>query len=159
MICSLDEYPLMRSVLLLITALLLSTAPAQAEKIYRWTDADGQVHFGSQPPREVNLQAESVELRVQRGATPASTVPTQPKATTEAGQAEATTGKPVALQPSVSKEQAEKNCQQAREYKQALNEAANRRFQMPDGSFRPLTSAERDEQNKDVDELIRQYCR
>jgi len=159
LIYSLDEYPLMRSVLLLITALLLSAAPAQAEKIYRWTDADGQVHFGSQPPREVNLQAESVELRVQRGATPASAEAAQSTAETAAAARETTASKPVALQPSVSKEQAEKNCQQAREYKQALNEAANRRFQMPDGSFRPLTSAERDEQNKDVDELIRQYCR
>ena len=149
----------MRSVLLLVTALLLSAAPAQAEKIYRWTDADGQVHFGSQPPHELSQPAERVELRVQRAASPASTVPAQPKATTEAGQTEGTTGKPVALQPSVSKEEAEKNCQQAQAYKQALNEAANRRFQMPDGSFRPLTSAEREQQNKEVDELIRQYCR
>lgn len=150
----------MRSVLLLVTALLLSAAPAQAEKIYRWTDADGQVHFGSQPPHELSQPAERVELRVQRAASPANAAPAQPGATAATESKEpASTAKPATLQPSISKEEAEKNCQQAQAYKQALNEAANRRFQMPDGSFRPLTSAEREQQNKEVDELIRQYCR
>ena len=35
---------------LLLTVWLLHS-PAHASDIYRWTDADGQTHFGDQPPR------------------------------------------------------------------------------------------------------------
>lgn len=39
--------------LLLAGVLLALTAPASAE-IYRWVDSDGRVHFGDQPPRDVD---------------------------------------------------------------------------------------------------------
>lgn len=142
----------MRSVLLLITALLLSATPAQAEKIYRWTDADGQVHFGSQPPRELQNKAEAIEVRTPRLSTPAAAPDT------EATPA-ATTTTEVSLAPGISAEQAAAYCQQARQQKETLAVNFNRRFQMPDGTFRPLTDAERAEQNKTADEIIRQHCR
>lgn len=47
----------MRSLLIL---LVLASTPTLAE-IYRWTDAEGRVHFGQRPP----AQAERIEVRPQ----------------------------------------------------------------------------------------------
>lgn len=34
----------------LLVALLVACAPAGAKEVYRWTDANGKVHYGEQPP-------------------------------------------------------------------------------------------------------------
>lgn len=53
-------------------ALLLSlflAAPAWSAGVYRWTDADGNVHFGDEPPAQ--RKAETVELKYnEMGSTP-----------------------------------------------------------------------------------------
>jgi glutaredoxin len=55
-----------RPVLLLLLFLAL---PAWGAGVYRWTDADGKVHFGDEPPAQ--RKAESVELKYnQVGSTP-----------------------------------------------------------------------------------------
>lgn len=143
----------MRPILFLLTAILLTgNTTVQAGKIYRWTDENGQTHFGSHPPQELQNKAESVQIRTPR-ATPSAPQP----ATDTTAPAPATTA--VTLTPSISAEQAAAYCQQAREQKQALAENFNRRFRMPDDTFRPLTDDERAQQNKAADDLIRQYCR
>ncbi|WP_127478282.1 glutaredoxin family protein [Sulfurivermis fontis] len=49
--------------------LLLLAGPATGAGIYRWTDAEGRVHFGDAPPDE--RQAEGVALRYNAvGSTP-----------------------------------------------------------------------------------------
>ncbi|MDH5785848.1 MAG: DUF4124 domain-containing protein [Chromatiales bacterium] len=59
----------------LILALLLSTTPAQAAKLYKWTDEDGNVHY-SQKPRNHTGDDEAVinqpqsEPQVEVEATP-----------------------------------------------------------------------------------------
>ncbi|WP_193162984.1 DUF4124 domain-containing protein [Microbulbifer hainanensis] len=42
-----------------LCALLLTAASADAEELYRWVDADGQVHFGDRPPQ--SAKAEDIE--------------------------------------------------------------------------------------------------
>jgi len=46
--------------LLLLCLLLILLANAAADQVYRWTDARGQVHYGTQPPQG---EAEKILMR------------------------------------------------------------------------------------------------
>ena len=46
---------------LVIIAAMMSMGPAVAGEVYRWTDADGQVHYGQRPPDDA-AGARSVQL-------------------------------------------------------------------------------------------------
>lgn len=54
---------MLRLATVLLTAVLLWPGwhPAQAGKVYKWTDADGRVHFSDQPVAAAN--AEEVKIR------------------------------------------------------------------------------------------------
>jgi glutaredoxin len=59
----------------LVTASLVLTFPTQAE-VYKWTDAQGVLHFSDKPPADGN--ADQVRLRATnsyRSAIPADTIP------------------------------------------------------------------------------------
>ena len=162
----------MRAFLCLFAVLFLFTSQTTlADKIYRWVDADNQVHFGSQPPAQ-NLQAEEVVLRIQQ---PSASAISNTKASADASsdvngnstkpsttspKKDAANGaKPaVAITPSIDPELAERNCRIAKEQKQNLSENFNRRFQQADGSYRQLTDAERTAKTQQMDEVIKQYC-
>ncbi len=47
--------------LLVFTLILASSLAVAANKIYRWVDADGIVHFGEQPPGQFNAEEVKVE--------------------------------------------------------------------------------------------------
>ena len=66
---------MVRALLLLIALAAAGTAAAQT--IYRWTDAQGRVHFGSEPP--AGLKAGAVQARVNSYQAPAKveSVPAQ----------------------------------------------------------------------------------
>ena len=44
-----------------LSALTLITFSAMADKVYKWTDADGNVHYGDRPP--VDAQRQEMQLR------------------------------------------------------------------------------------------------
>jgi hypothetical protein len=46
---------------LMIIAAAMAMGPVSAAEVYRWTDADGRVHYGSRPPQDA-AGARSVEL-------------------------------------------------------------------------------------------------
>lgn len=69
---TLHEEQLVKSLCLLILSLALATPPSFAEqakpgKIYKWTDENGVVHFGSRPPEQG--QADEVKVRAEPVAT------------------------------------------------------------------------------------------
>jgi hypothetical protein len=68
-----------RFVLISVLAALMLGAQAHAQKVYKWTDENGQVHFGTAPPAKQNAQA--VRLR--------SAPPPPAPAATEAAPADA----------------------------------------------------------------------
>jgi glutaredoxin len=60
---------------LLILFVLLLSGPVTAAGIYKWTDAQGNLHFSDQPPAEAD--AEQVKLRINSYTSPqVTTVPT-----------------------------------------------------------------------------------
>lgn len=147
----------MRVLLSLLTALFLFTSQnSVADPIYRWTDADGQVHFGSHPPAQ-DKPAEEVKLRVQQ---PSSSSATPTNTETSATSSDATAeSEPVSEEPKVDPVVAERNCRIALNQKQTLSENFNRRYKQPDGTVRPLDDAERAARIKQMDEAIKQYCK
>jgi Domain of unknown function (DUF4124) len=50
-------------------ALLISAAADAQQKIYKWTDADGQVHYDSKPPTTTKAQ----QIRQAKAPTPVAT--------------------------------------------------------------------------------------
>ncbi len=153
----------MRAFMYLFAVLFLFTSQASfADKIYRWTDAEGQVHFGSQPPQQDN-QAEEVKLRVHKPSSPTDTDTTnsaagsEDKSSKNEVNAEESVNK-MTYEPAIDPEVAARNCRIAKEQKKLLSENFNRRFQQPDGSVRPLSDAERTARMKQMDDVIKQYC-
>ena len=65
------------------------TALAQAEPIYRWVDAGGQIHYGSQPP------AKTTQFK----AVPVPAIPIQPAATTAPTNSAANANQPRTVDP------------------------------------------------------------
>ena len=141
----------------LLTALFLFTSQSSvADPIYRWTDTNGQVHFGSHPPAQ-DKPAEEVKLRVQQ---PSSSSATSTNTETSATSSNATAeSEPATEEPKVDPVVAERNCRIALDQKQTLSENFNRRYKQPDGTVRPLDDAERAARIKQMDEAIKQYCK
>ncbi len=141
-------------------SLSLGSSWVQAEKIYRWTDAKGQVHFSSQPPRDNNAEKLNVKGQPQLGsdaahaAAPATALT---NAATNDGTAANSQSK-TTIPASIDAKQAQENCRIATEHKKNLSENYSRRYQQADGSFRPLSDSERSEQNAKMDEMIKKFC-
>lgn len=69
---------------LLFTLMIIVFSPAHAGEIYKWTDANGKVHFGDRAPgaattpaQVVDPRVNVVESRMSRGAPPPVDVPAQ----------------------------------------------------------------------------------
>ena len=95
---------------LAVTMALVAT-PAGAQTVYKWVDAEGKVHFGSQRPRET--PAEVVELRVSpppgADGAPAPAAAPPPDAPAQAGDAS-----PVSEQEAAERQLNAINCRIAR---------------------------------------------
>jgi hypothetical protein len=55
----------MSKLLLLLGLLPLALHGVQAGELYKWTDADGKVHFSDKPPKPSVATAKTVEVKVQ----------------------------------------------------------------------------------------------
>ncbi len=127
---------------LLLMALWLPSHTALAEKIYRWVDEDGQVHFSSQPRRGVDDDTYNVQIN--RVIPPQLEEESPPEEETISG---------------VSVEQAQSLCANAREVKELLSSELNRPFTREDGTVRPLTDEERKSKLEAANQRIKDYCR
>lgn len=137
----------------LVCALLLTVFPAEASKIYRWKDADGVVHFGSEPPQD-QPQAERYQLRVQPSSQPVEN--TAPKEEKAAPQVKTET---ITMPASIDAETAKQHCAQAKSQKVMLSENFNRRYKQEDGTYRPFNDEQRAAKIAEMDKLISVYCR
>ncbi len=62
----------MKKIIVSLAVLILSISGAYAGEVYKWTDAEGKVHFSARPPTE---KAATVEIKKYKGAQPAGTAP------------------------------------------------------------------------------------
>lgn len=150
----------MRTVLCLLTALfLLASQAALASKIYRWVDADGQTHFGSQPPEQVH-NAEELNLRIQPpSSTGQTTTENSTNGSAESSEQPTDEAQAEPTKPAIDPEVAARNCRLAKERIDQLSVNFNQRYKQADGTVRPLTDAERAAQTKQMNEVIQKYCK
>jgi hypothetical protein len=141
-----------------LATLFTATLPNQtaAAQVFKWVDDKGQVHFGEMPPESRTQKAEVYDIRVTPPSSSPVTSTDQTMADKQDDPAEENNG--TELKGSVSAEDADKYCQQGRDYKQTLSGSASRRFTQADGSVRPLNDEERAAEQKKADDIIARYC-
>lgn len=138
-------------VLIALTAVASFSAPAlAAAKIYKWTDANGQVHFDSSPPP--GQVTEKVRIRKGVDAPPAA-----PADTTSGATSAATGTAKVALTPQ-QRTELSAYCNSMRGRISVLKQGGNVIEKNPDGSSAALDS-NAVAQKLSVDEKnVRTYC-
>ncbi len=139
-------------VLIATTAMASFCAPASgAAKIYKWTDANGQVHFDSTPPP--GQVTEKVQIR--KGVDAPVVTPTTPASKPNANSAK-NTGKPT-LSPA-QRAELTTYCSGMRERIGILKQGGNVVEKNPDGSNLALDAAAIAEKVKADEGNVKTYC-
>lgn len=148
----------MKPVLLAMTALLLlSSAAASAESVYKWTDKEGVTHFGDRQP--AGQQSESVDVKTgtsQSSGNRASATE-QVKALNEKQAREQEQEKQSRAEEAQRKQQ-QKNCEIARENLNTLNTYSRIKVQGEDGEQRYLTPEEITERKARFQKVVDDSC-
>ena len=69
----------MAALRLLLLALLIAPLPAGAE-VYKWTDAQGRLHYSDSPPPEVKAKQVTIKINSIQGPAVVSTIRDAPAA-------------------------------------------------------------------------------
>lgn len=148
----------MKSTTLLLCLLLSSgvalNAFAAQGKIYKWTDAKGQVHFGSQPPANTNAQvmgtkAISEPVEGEAATQAAAGTPSAPSADKKTT-AKASNSSPKTKDP--------ERCSNAKENVEKLNGYARIKVKDEDGNYRILTQEEQQQKLTEFNKAIEESC-
>ena len=132
--------------LLAMTLGLTLAAPAMAD-IYRWTDDDGQVHFGENPPPGVD--AEQLD-------SPAAPAPSDSEPAPEAGQTDDTEE---AAAPDDAPDPALAGmCDDVRQNAEVYADESVRRVQREDGEVEVLTPEEREQRLEEAEAFLDEHC-
>lgn len=128
------------------TAVLLSSVATSAASkgYYRWTDAQGQIHYTQNPP--LDQPAEFI-----RTGPPHVTPALMPAETADGGHPEVETWEGLP-------EPDPELCRQAREVLESLDGYVRIRARKPDGTHTVLTEADKEEQREIAREAIELYC-
>lgn len=127
--------------------------PAMAG-IYKWQDADGQVHFGEHPPPGVD--AERIDAR---GMGPAT--PPEDEGTTEADdQPDEQAGDPEAetVEDQDREEALAEACEDVRQNVEILSDESLRRIQENGGDAQILSPEEREERLAEAQAFLEEHC-
>ncbi len=147
--------------LMFALCLLLACNSALAGDVYRWTDANGTVHFGEHPPQGVKASrlSTSTGKRSTRGASPKAEEEAEAASsgapTAEAEQPEAQPT--VAAKPPKPKKNKE-ICERARYNYTTLSERARIRQKDENGEESYMTEEQKKEQKKAAKKAIDDYC-
>ncbi len=133
--------------------LALSANLANAE-VYRWTDADGKVHYSQVKPNE-KPDAESLDIRTKYKDTAKKdkddTSPDKPKKEAKK-EAEEDLSK---LSPEELKR---RNCNKAMAYQNSLQHKGEIAITGSDGKLQTLSEADREGKLKEAARLVQQHC-
>ena len=137
-------------------ALLLCSLPlAASAQIYKWTDANGQVHFSQNPPKQGNYQDVTPELPVS-GATSSGGTPAKHSVHTAASSSGGDSDN-AALQ---AKADNEERCAKARERISFLQEKTAHRLFVTgdDGQPSRMTDDQFNQELQDAQDAASKYC-
>jgi len=143
----------MRRLILSSSLLLALATPAMAGSIYKWVDAQGGTHFGTQPPQGV--QAERVNPIVSQPSTP----PTRNKQAAEDGASEKQQEVETRVKEEIANEQEalESYCLQVRSNLVQLQNNPRVRIE-EEGQLRRLSEEERQAKIAEAQKALSENC-
>lgn len=139
-----------RTIAMLLCGLPLAVS---AQQIYKWVDANGQVHFSQNPPKDGSYQ----NVTPQEPVSGTTTGGTHTAHTSWPSSSSSSGGNNAALQ---SKTDDEERCAKARERISFLQEKTAHRLMVTgdDGQPARMTDEQFDEQLKDAQDAADKYC-
>ncbi|MFG0382949.1 DUF4124 domain-containing protein [Pseudomonas sp. zbq_18] len=143
----------MRRMILACSVLLALSTTVSAGQIYKWVDAQGNVHFGSQPPE--GQKAAEVNPNISQPKPPAPQVTATPADSEDAVQEKLDQQ----AREDVAKNEAERKVYCERIRKDLAQMKANPRVRIEDGGeLRRLTEEERQERISKSEASIKENC-
>ena len=147
----------MRGLTFACAALLLASLPAGADKVYMWTDEQGQVHYGSLPPPQA--APEEMDMRfigpADGAPAPAGQAPTPAEAAAAPTEATEAPAAPTPGATAFAREQ----CDLGRQRLQVLrNGGAGQRYRKADGSVFRFSEEEYAAELARAERVTQQYC-
>lgn len=143
--------------LCLVATVLLSSS-TEAGEVFRWTTADGTVHYGEHPPQGV----EATQMSTTTGKPSKQSSRRERVEPGEDTGKEAATdqdGETTAAAPAPAKPKKDKGvCERARYNLKVLDERARIRQTDEDGEERYLSDEEKNKQKEKAREAIKTYC-
>lgn len=144
---------MIRKMLFLMFGLLMAAAASAG--VYTWTDAQGRVHYSDKPA----AGAETLDIKT--SPTDPTRIAAQQKQAEEQQAADAQAQQKAVETAKVSEEDAKKreeNCQKAHARRSAITGAQRPYRTQPDGERHYLSSEEIDQEIKDAEAGVGQWC-
>jgi len=143
---------------LLLSLLSLAFSPLTQAASYKWTDAQGNVHYSQRPPQNKSYE----KIKTPKYRPSPSTAPRPAPASTSAtasnsGGSDSDSGEDI-----LEKERAnnieirKKNCEQSKHNLNAFS--TYRRIKETDGTVRSITDVERAERKRQAEQGIKEFC-
>lgn len=154
----------MQRIAWVLAVLAALTVPAAiAAQIYKWSDAQGQVHYGELPP--VGRPAQKLDVNTTSGHSqpPASTPAAKPAPTPSKPGNPANTGQgktgTAAQSNSLDPQQLQQQCRNARQNLQVLKHGpSNRRFREPSGKVVRYTQEQLQAKIAENEQFLKRNC-
>ncbi len=149
----------MRAIILL-SLMTLAPLSASAQKVYKWVDENGQIHYSSKKPQNVDSETMRLKVPKPKPEEQAATDQTAAEATTDAADEQAAEAEATKMLAQVDRENYAKLCTQAKANLNALNSSP--RVQQVDestGQTRRMNDDERVQALKNALDGVRRYCR
>jgi len=136
--------------------LLVCSASASAQQIYRWVDEKGSVHFGAQPPPGVDAQPIKA-----KAPSPGSVVAPAPNNKAKGGVMDAKQQEiELQVQNEVMEQEAERKmfCEQTRTNLAQLRNNPRLSYVDEEGKTHILSDEERQERLDDAEQSVKEFC-
>jgi hypothetical protein len=141
-------------------AVLFSSASALAGQIYKWTDAEGKVHYGSEKPADT-ATAEQMKVNTSRTGVDTGTEALddlKQKADDEAEKIKEEGIPPQPPVPSLPMKEVKQRCQQAKNDLLVIQSRAQLRERNEKGEIRYVSDKEKQQRIKAAKQQVREYC-
>lgn len=148
---------LVNATMCMVIAMSFSTA--SAGKIYKWTDAEGNVHYGSEKPAEAeaeNMKVDTGKTGVNRGAKALDDIKQKEDDEAQRIKEEGVPAQPPV--PTLSMKEVKRRCQAAKQDLATIQSRGQLRERDEKGNTRYLGEKEKQQRIKAARKQIREYC-
>jgi hypothetical protein len=141
------------------TVILISSSTVLAGKIYKWTDAQGNVHYGSEKPADADAEKMKVNTSttgVETGAEALDNLKQQADDEAERIKEQGIPEQPPV--PSLPMKEVKRRCQAARQDLATIQSRGQMRERDEKGEVRYVSEEEKQKRIKAARQQVREYC-